>query len=60
MTNGLVIGFSLVHVLFIVWATVVGSRKGRPFVGFLLGFFLSLLGVLIIYLISPKNTYAAR
>jgi hypothetical protein len=56
--EGLVIGLSALHLIFIIWATIVGSRKGRALVGFLLGFFLSWIGLIIIYLISPKSSYA--
>ena len=58
MSNGLVIGFSALHVIFIIWATIVGNNKGRPLAGFLLGLFLSWIGLIIIYVMSPKNTYA--
>jgi hypothetical protein len=57
MTNGLVIGFSVLHVIFIIWATIVGSNKGRALVGFLLGLFLSWIGLIIIYVMKPKNAY---
>ena len=60
MVNGVVIGVSVFHILIIVWATVVGSRNGRPWLGFFLGLILSLVGVLILYLIGPKNTSYAR
>jgi hypothetical protein len=60
MANGLVIGFSALHVIFIIWATIVGHNKGRTLAGFLLGLFLSWIGLIIIYVMSPKNTYAAR
>ena len=46
------------HVIFIIWATIVGHNKGRTLAGFLLGFFLSWIGLIIIYVMSPKNTYA--
>jgi hypothetical protein len=60
MVNGFVIGISILHVVFIVWATVIGSRNGRTWLGFFLGLILSWIGVIIMYLIGPKNTYAAR
>jgi hypothetical protein len=56
--EGLVIGLSALHLIFIIWATIVGTRKGRGFVGFLLGFFLSWIGLIIIYMIGPKSSYA--
>jgi hypothetical protein len=28
--NGVVIGVSIVHILIMAWATVVGPRNGRP------------------------------
>jgi quinol-cytochrome oxidoreductase complex cytochrome b subunit len=58
MSNGLVIGFSALHVIFIIWATIVGHNKGRTQAGFLLGLFLSWIGLIIIYVMSPKSTYA--
>jgi hypothetical protein len=58
MVNGLVIGFSVLHVIFIIWATIVGSHKGRALLGFVLGLFLSWIGLIIIYLIGPKSSYA--
>ena len=58
MANGLVIGFSALHVIFIIWATIVGNSKGRPWAGFFLGLLLSWIGLIIIYVMSPKNTYA--
>jgi hypothetical protein len=60
MVNGVVIGLSVLHVIFIVWATIVGSRNGRPWLGFFLGLILSWVGVIIMYLIGPKNTSYAR
>jgi hypothetical protein len=54
MVNGVVIGLSVLHVIFIIWATIVGSRNGRPVLGFVLGLLLSWVG-LIIYLIGPKT-----
>jgi hypothetical protein len=60
MVNGVVIGLSVLHVIFIIWATIVGSRNGRPWLGFFLGLLLSWVGLIIIYLIGPKSSYAAR
>jgi hypothetical protein len=45
----------IIHLIAIIWATVVGSQKGHGFLGFILGLFLSLIGVLIIYLIGPRQ-----
>jgi len=45
----------VIQLIAIVWATVVGLRKGHGFLGFILGLFLSLIGVLIIYLIGPRQ-----
>jgi hypothetical protein len=58
MLNGLVIGLSALQLIFIIWATIVGSNKGRGLVGFLLGLFLSWIGLIIIYMISPAKSYA--
>ena len=55
MANGLVIGFSVLHVIFIIWATIVGHSKGRPWLGFLLGLLLSWIGLIIIYVIEPEE-----
>ena len=60
MVNGVVIGVSILHVLFIVWATVIGSRNGRTLLGFVLGLLLSWIGVIIMYLIGPKSSAYAR
>ena len=60
MVNGVVIGLSVLHVIFIIWATVVGSRNGRPVLGFFLGLILSWIGVIIMYVIGPKSSASAK
>jgi hypothetical protein len=47
---------SIITVLIWIWGWRVGARKDRPFVGFILAFFFSLIGILIIYLIPRKRT----
>lgn len=41
----------------VIAATIIGRRKGRPWAGFLLGLFLSWIGVILIAVTSP--TYDA-
>jgi hypothetical protein len=57
VNGGFYIGFGVLHLIFIVWATIVGSNKGRPLAGFLLGLILSWIGLIIIYVMKPKNAY---
>jgi predicted membrane channel-forming protein YqfA (hemolysin III family) len=38
-----------------VVATIIGSRKGRPWTGFLLGLLLGWIGVIIIAVTSPTR-----
>ena len=51
--------------LLLVWevgavavASIIGSRRGRPWTGFLLGLILGWIGVIVIALITP--THAKR
>ncbi len=44
--------FLTVLVLIVIWGTYIGSTKGRGWTGFLLTFFLGLIGLLIIALIK--------
>ena len=47
--------FFLVWVFFVAWATMLGANKYRALLGFILGFLFGIIGVLVIYLIPPKN-----
>jgi len=45
----------VVHVFTVIWAYRVGKRKGQELVGLLMGIFLGLLGLIIIYLLPDES-----
>jgi hypothetical protein len=46
----------VVYIACIAGAATIGSRKGRPVLGVVLGIVLSLIGLIIIALIPAKRT----
>ena len=48
------IPFSVLWITSIILATIIGYRKGKAWAGFILGLFLTWLGVAIIIVMKPK------
>jgi len=58
--NTLLIGTILVQVVIIALSTLIGSTKGRAGEGFIFGFFLSVLGLVITLFLKKAQPYVPQ
>ena len=50
----------IIWIIMIIVATFIGAGKNRPVLGFVLGFLLGLIGVIIIACLSPKENVKSQ